>query len=341
MTLWKTRYQTFFALLFLGSLFFVGLKTLSESGLNAFEQGLYGRRKLILYAANFRMALGEQVFPNMLVGKDGWLFMTAEKTIEDYQGVSRLTDEQLQRITGGVRDLQSALQARGTRLLIVIVPNKQTLYPDKMPPQIAPLSPENRLTQFYAAVQPILGADLIDLRPALSQARAEREVYLKTDTHWNQYGSYLTYREILSRLQAEWPTLVPHPLEDFTLLAGAPTLMDLTANTGGNAWLESPLILQPRFARGYNFREIELGSRQVTYTWKPDDLQLPRLLMFHDSFSFDLRYLLAEHFSHAVFVPHFSGREVWNLNWIEQEAPDVVVFEFAERYVDSIEQIFR
>jgi len=338
---WKTRYQQFFALFFWLGLAFIGVKTLAEGGLGSFDQSLYGRRKLILFAANLRLALGERVFPNMLVGKDGWLFMTAEKTIEDYQGVSRLSDEQVTTMVNGVTSLRARLQAEGKRLLIVIVPNKQTLYPDKMPPEVAVLSPENRLTQFYAALQPVLGADLIDLRPVLQAARSEQDVYLQTDTHWNAYGSYLTYREILRRLQGEWPALTPRPLEDFTLEPGTPLLMDLTANTGGNLWLEKPLLLTPNFDPGYQFRELELGSRQITMTWKPNDSSLPRLLMYHDSFGFELRFLLAERFSQAVFVPHFSGREVWNLNWIEQESPDVVVFEFAERYVDSLEQLFR
>lgn len=338
LTLWKKRYQQLFATLFLLALIFVMLNSL-DGGLGGFDQALYGRRKLILNFANLRLALGERVFPNTIIGQDAWFFMTAEHALEDYQGTARLTPEQLADTSARLWDLKNKLEARGAKLIVLIVPNKQTIYSDKMPAEIAPLTPLNRLAQFYEENARSGPPVLMDLRPLLTAGRETREVYARTDTHWNNYGAYLTYQAILQRLKPDFPALEIYPDSDFIFREGTPVLGDLLANTGGNRQPENYLILETAFAPHYAFRELELGTdRQVTITWRSDAPQLPRLLMFHDSFGFELRFLLAEHFSKATFVPHFSGQQVWNTNWIEQENPDVVIIEFTERYLDALQQ---
>ncbi|NCP88009.1 MAG: hypothetical protein CO094_14150 [Anaerolineae bacterium CG_4_9_14_3_um_filter_57_17] len=340
MNLWKMRYTQIFAALFWLGLVFVMLKSLN-GGPENFDGGLYGRRKLILNYANLRLALGDQSFSNMLVGKDGWLFMTTEKTLEDFQGISRLKPEELSRISAQLWSLKARLDARGATLIVLIVPNKQTVYPDKLPDAIFPLSPVNRMTQFYDENAQNGPPVLMDIRPLLAQARLTRDVYLKTDTHWNVYGAYVTYQAILQRLKPDFPALEIYPEQDFTFSDGTPLLMDLTGNTGGNLWLEKPPVLATSFDPAVSYRVIKLSNgRELTFSWQNgSSSRLPRLLMFHDSFGFDLRYLLAAHFSKATFVPHFSGADAWNNNWIEQTDPDVVIIEFAERYVDSIQQL--
>jgi hypothetical protein len=57
---------------------------------------------------------------------------------------------------------------------------------------------------------------------------------------------------------------------------------------------------------------------------------LPRLVMFHDSFGGALQPFFAEHFSKAVFVSKGMGFEEALL---EQERPQVVLQELTERYL--------
>ena len=37
---------------------------------------------------------------------------------------------------------------------------------------------------------------MLDLRPALREAKAKEQVYYKTDTHWNWRGAFAAYRVI-------------------------------------------------------------------------------------------------------------------------------------------------
>ncbi|GAB4501064.1 MAG: hypothetical protein Fur0035_06050 [Anaerolineales bacterium] len=333
---WKIRYQQTFAAFFALALTFVMVKSLG-GGLSDFDAGLYGRRKLILNFANLRLALGDRVFPNVVVGKDGWMFLSAERAMEDYQGGTQFSPEQLAELSARLWELNNRLAARGAKLIVLIIPNKQTIYADKIPAELGPLAPNSRLAQFYAENARSGPPVLMDVRPLLAQGRKTREVYLRTDTHWNNYGAFLAYQAILQRLKPDFPALEIRPESDFLFRQGTPLPGDLLKNTGGNLNPENYLVLEKNFSEQYGFRELELGGdHQVTVTWRADAPQLPRLLMFHDSFGFELRFLLAESFSKATFVPHFSGQQVWNLNWIEQENPDVVIIEFTERYLDSL-----
>jgi hypothetical protein len=56
---------------------------------------------------------------------------------------------------------------------------------------------------------------------------------------------------------------------------------------------------------------------------------LPRLVMFHDSFGLRLIRFLSEHFSRSVYV---EARDVKRLT-VEWEQPDVVILEVCERYL--------
>ncbi|MFO7583528.1 MAG: hypothetical protein R6W69_02270 [Anaerolineales bacterium] len=330
----RTWYTRFFALLFIGALYFVLVRS-ADVGVAGLDTSFWGYRKLIANYADLRLALGDRVFPNVLIGEDGWMIFTAERSMDDYQNSLAFSDEQIIEITQGLAKLKSRLAARNATLLVVIAPNKPTVYPEIMPPGIEKFTQESRLERLTTHLEQNLPGVLLDLRPILGDARAVREVYYKTDTHWNDYGVYLVYQAILGELAKTQPELVPFALEMFELQEAGLFLGDLAENTGSVSLRESSLVVTPRFENPAGYRELEAGPRRVLTAWT-DNPQLPRLLMYHDSFGPRLFGLLGMHFEQAVSVPHYSGRPVWSLNWIEQHNPDVVLIQIAERYLHDL-----
>lgn len=332
--IWYTR---LFVLLFLGVSYFLLVRSL-DGGIFGFDSTFWGQRKLIAQFADLRLSLGDRVFPNVLVGEDGWLIFTAERSMDDYQNSLELSDQQLARIIEKLAGLQSRLTERNATLLVVIAPNKPTIYPDKMPVGIEKLSEISRLDRLVGHLQQNLPGVLLDLRPALADGRKVGEVYYKTDTHWNDYGVFLAYQAILGELAKTRLELVPYALEMFEFQETGPVTWDLAFNTGSVTLKESPLVIVPHFQNPAGYRELQVGSRRVLMAWTANP-QLPRLLMYHDSFGPRLFGLLGMHFSESVSVPHYSGRPVWSLSWIDQYSPDVVIIEFAERYLHDLETI--
>ncbi|MDX9992072.1 MAG: hypothetical protein RBS68_08485 [Anaerolineales bacterium] len=331
----RTWYTRLFVALFLGASFFLLVRS-SEAGLAAFDSSFWGQRKLIAFVADLRLVLGDRVFPNVLVGEDGWLIFTGEGSLEDYQNAFEFSDEQLTSITQKLAALQARLAARGATLLVVIAPNKPTIYPEIVPAQIDKAAQTSRLDRLSAHLQQNLPGVLLDLRPALAAGRKIREVYYKTDTHWNDYGMFLVYQAILQELAKSRPELAPYPFEMFDLVEDSPELWDLAANTGSVRLLEPFLKIYPRFETSLNSRQLEAGGRRIYASWG-NEPGLPRLVMYQDSFGPRLFGMLGLHFSNAVAVPHYSGRPIWSLNWIDQQQPDVVIIEIAERYLHDLD----
>ncbi|NUM43073.1 MAG: hypothetical protein HUU38_00090 [Anaerolineales bacterium] len=297
------------------------------------EANFFGRAWLIQEFNLARVALGDRVFPKTIVGDEGWVFYRAEKSLDDYQNAIPLSETDLTEIQTNLDALASAYAARGIQLLVVIVPDKATIYGDYLPPEIPILGAESRLDQLTAYLA-AHGTPLLDLRPALRAARETQQVYFKTDTHWNDYGAYVGYTEMLRALGLE-----PFPLDAFDVKSAGLKLLDLSRNMGTNILEERIDLLAPDDAVRY--RKLPLADgRNLTLTYH-EDQSLPRAVIYHDSFFFQLIPMFAPHFRQITFIPHYTGGEIWNLDWVEEEQPDIVIIEFAERYLADLARLVK
>jgi hypothetical protein len=183
-------------------------------------------------------------------------------------------------------------------------------------------------------------APLLDLRPALLHGKTEQPVYWQTDTHWNSYGVYLAYAEIMAALHARapqnWqPGLQARPLSDYaaepvTYTGDLRHLLALDLLPG-----EAGLALTPRFPLQ---SRLVSQSGPVSILETPDPAR-PRLLVFHDSFGPPLIPYLAEHFSRSVFAGGLDAASAFAL--IHQEQPDFIILELVERDLRNLKDLAR
>ena len=329
----KDRYPFAFIVIFLGMLL-IPLRTMAFDPI-AIEESFYTRGRLINLTANLRYKLGDRVFPKVVVGENGWLIFTAEGDIQDYQKAESFTEEELATFQKDLDALSANYAERGITLLMVVVPNKNTIYPERVPSQIAVLGSESRLEQVTSYLQGHGQTQILDLRPALRAAKAEHEIYYATDTHWNGYGSYLAYSAIINELQKTFPNLVPRPVSDFKIVEREPETMDLAGNIGTTLLPESKIQFVPQYDQHTSYKTVNLGGRRLMFSYNADG-SLPDLVMYYDSFFFTVNPLLGEHFHQGVFVQNYSGGGLWNLSWVDERQPDVVIIEFNERYLEDL-----
>jgi hypothetical protein len=329
----KIRYSYLFIAVFIG-LLLLPLRTLALDPATIGDR-FYGREQLIALAANLRVLIGDRVFPKVIVGDNGWLVYTAESDLKDYQKADAFTPAQLARIQESLDALSSRYAKRGITLLVVIAPNKNTIYPDRVPALVPVIGTQTKLDQLTSYLQEHGKTQLLDLRPALMAARTEREIYYATDTHWNDYGAYIAYSEVLSSLKKRFPDLGPRPRSDFRVVREAPELFDLAKNTGG-LWIpESKVRFVPRFETHTSYTNVDIGGRKLMFFSNPNQ-SLPKLVLYHDSFFFRVIPLLGEHFSSGLFVENYIAGGLWSLSWVDELKPDVVIIEFCERYLENL-----
>lgn len=329
----KKKYPYFFISLFLGMLL-IPLRTLALDP-NAIEESFYLRGKLITLTADLRLQLGDRVFPKVIVGDEGWLVYTAESDIEDYQKADLFSEEDLARIQQGLDELSTRYAEQGITLIVISPPNKNSIHPERVPPQVPILGEQSKLEQLTTYLQQHGQTQLLDLRPALLAAKAEREIYYATDTHWNDYGAYIAYAALMDELRKSHPELEAHPLSDFKMATRAPEQLDLAGNMGTSLYKESKLQLAPQFDAHTTYKNVTVGGRKLMFSSNPDS-SLPRLALYHDSFFFRVIPLLGEHFSRGVYIQNYIAGGLWNLSWVDEQQPDVVILEFSERYLKDL-----
>ncbi|HKB13250.1 MAG TPA: hypothetical protein VKD69_21445, partial [Vicinamibacterales bacterium] len=206
------------------------------------------------------------------------------------------------------------------------------VYAEEMPPTIVRIGAMSRTDQLYGALSDT--GFVVDVRPALFEAKARERIYQKTDTHWNDRGALVAYQRIIGAVRARLPQTPPAwTREDFEdgerVIAG----MDLAGMMGLTRTLhETDLVLvprRPRRARVVEPKGAAPTAEEGTLITEIADPSLPRAVIFRDSFVSRLVPFLSEHFSRAVYL----WQNDFDADVIRREHADVVIQEIVGRHL--------
>jgi hypothetical protein len=292
------------------------------------------RRSLVVAYSRALLSLGVSSTPSVIVGKSGWLFFAGDDALASYRAVQPLTEAELTRWQRRMERRQAWLAERGIRFLVVIAPNKETIYPEYMPARLNRVRDTTRLDQIVSHLRERSSVAILDPRAALRSAKAGGTVYFRTDTHWNDAGAWLLHREIVARLRAWYPEVEARPAVPIVRVrwgwsGDLATMLGLEGRIG-----EHPLLLAPpRVSRAADPGARPLDPQRQLSAAERSIASRLRVVMFHDSFGVSLQPLLSESCSRIVFS---SGPSDWRLNFdpalVERERPAVVIQEIAERF---------
>jgi hypothetical protein len=278
----------------------------------------------------------DQFIGNALIGKDSWLMMTSDLTLEDYQNTIPLTDGQLHQIQQRIDGTTQHLKEKGITFIVLVPPSKSTVYPDRVPDQVQVIGKQSRLDQILEYQQLHGSAQILDLRPAMREARKDHELYYRTDTHWNPYGAHVAYLEVIQALQKNYPDLSPHPLSDFRYTPQKMAIGDLGYRWVQGAPLEQFFNLSPLFDRQIYKVDAYNNRNLYSYQYNQNNNRLPRAVIFHDSFMDELSHFLMDNFSNAIFSRSLDMDTGMDEKLIENEKPDIVIYECNERWLDRL-----
>jgi len=139
----------------------------------------------------------------------------------------------------------------------------------------------------------------------------------------------------MKELNKAYPNLVAHPMSDFKIVEREPERLDLANNMGITLSPESKIQFMHQFDLHTKYKNINLGQRKLMFSSNPD-VSLPNLVMYYDSFFFGVIPMLGEHFHNGYYIQNYTGGGLWNLSWVDEQNPNVVIIEFAERYLDDL-----
>jgi hypothetical protein len=303
----------------------------------AYYNDRFGLRRTLIHWLDHAQVMWLKVSsaPTVILGKEGWVFLSEAPVLRGCQPSQPLTTRQLARWQQVLEARRDWLAARGIRYLVVLVPEKQTIYPEDLPREYRSLLTQGtRLDQLVAYLHAHSDVPVVDLREPLQQAKAHERLYHFTDAHWNERGAYVGYRCIVETLAAWFPGMDPWPRSDFEEVAASEPSGDCARLLGVDQDLrEESLKLAPK--RAYKTHGTTEGVPPANAWISPPfamhqaNPQLPRAVMFCDSFTFGMYPFLSQHFQRIAFFwqvfPTFDPAVV------EREHPDVVIQEMVER----------
>jgi alginate O-acetyltransferase complex protein AlgJ len=149
------------------------------------------RTEMVRLHGRLRYAVDLPSDLRVVIGRDKWLFLAGDATIDQATGAVLRTDR-IATFADRAAALRAHLATRGATLLVAIPPNGPTVNREKLPAWVgaAPAVTEYDLMLRALAAR---GVPAVDLRAPLLRAKAMGPIYRRTDTHWNKFGALTAY----------------------------------------------------------------------------------------------------------------------------------------------------
>ncbi|MEQ1637406.1 MAG: hypothetical protein ABL903_11995 [Methylococcales bacterium] len=181
-----------------------------SSQLERYVNDHFGLRPVFLWLYHqLKNAINDSSSKSVIQGKNGWLFYDME--IDTYRHITKYTEEQLNQFAEVIEYRRNWLKQRGIDYIMVIPPNKSSIYPEYVPDYLTIIQPESALDQLLAYAKQHVKVPILDLRASLKKAKSQAWVYYKYDTHWNEFGGNIAQYQIAQYLAAMYPNKIqPH-----------------------------------------------------------------------------------------------------------------------------------
>jgi len=166
-----------------------------------FSENFGFRTKLVNIDAllNYNL-LGQSSSPKVIAGKEGWLFFN--DTLDDFTGRSVLNNKSIKQIVRTLELMNEYTEIKGGSFYFTIAPNKNSIYPEYMPKRYS----LGELNNYWFLSNALRYSDIkfIDLKAFLldQKIKSDEFLYFKTDSHWNNLGTLISYEYILTKIDA-------------------------------------------------------------------------------------------------------------------------------------------
>ncbi len=288
------------------------------------------------------VAFGVSPVSKVLIGKTGWLYFRGEdaRALERwYRGTETIPDATIEALRDEFLRRHDFLASRGIPYVVVVVPEKYSVYPEFLPDwatQIASRTPLDRLVTEVARYPQL---SFLDLRGPLRAAKGSDRLYYQTDSHWNYLGAMVGYRGLMSTVQQALPGLVAAP-------AKRPPYVPESDYYSGDLAQMLGLTRQFREAdiaplgRVDATPGVRCAQRDAspdapgveTYVFRCPNAPRHTALVYRDSAAIWFIPMLAQNFSRTTFVRSLG----FEPELIERLQPDIVIQEMVERTLPGV-----
>ena len=291
----------------------------------------YGLKNLLLKDyIDFKIKiLKEPVLQNQIVhGKNDWLYLgdNYKNSFKNTFGNDDFIIKDEKKIISNLKEIQLFLDKKSIPFYFVIAPDKNQIYPEYLPFQLN--KNETKASKIIKQINNQTSITCFSLYKCLITKKNKVDLYYKTDSHWNSYGAFIGYKEIMKKIN-EKKQIKAESINNYTI----------TKNENFNGGL-SRMLLSNKLEDSIVFKRkkefnIEIIKKDNTFKHFKNLNGVGKLLIYRDSFTDNLLPFLNDTFKEVISI---KGHNL-NKNLIDSFKPDLVILEKIERNLVNLTEM--
>ena len=225
---------------------------------SAFNAAVPFRSQLISFSSltDLKLFCEKSINDKVVIGSDNWLFYSMESDIDDYKGTNLFTEGQLAQIASQLTTSEQWLSNRGSEFVLMIAPNKETIYGEEHLPSYYKKAEETRTDQLIAYLKKNTDIRIVYPKEEMLKYKDEYSLYWHYDTHWNAAGGYIGAKALLKELGDELPEV-----EDITFTPDTFSGYDLARMMNLQSYYEKNMPAEENYiVTGYNGNNLQAVS---------------------------------------------------------------------------------
>jgi hypothetical protein len=288
--------------------------------------------------------LGLTTSNHVLIGTDGWYYYTLDNNIEIATGEYPLNEKMLEDIAKYQQAISDYYHSVGKEYILMLTPSKVSIYPEYLPmsDRVVAITPVDIVADYLSKNTDVV---VYNAKDTLLQHRSAGQLFHKTDTHWNDLGSYTAYSGLFEVMK-QHGIISGDPIDvefvegdfrgEFSAMMGNNNLLP-TEKAPIAQWASSSFLI----SEGEQFEKAtaiqhRLNPAMGCAILQNDSINNGKTLQIYGDSQFligrKIPCYFAEHFS-TVF--NYAIRNI-SVSVDEIGNPDVIVFSCSERYIKDI-----
>jgi alginate O-acetyltransferase complex protein AlgJ len=306
-----------------------------------YERDFRGRSLLINSYINLKKLLpGNNPLPQkVIIGDQGYYYLTDFNCMDDYRNVKKWSEDELKLFINKLLENKLYLEKRNIPYVIVVVPDKQRIYPEFIPKYITKISNTSQLdvVKKYLEMNKI-DLNLIDLGPILLENK-NLDLYLRKDSHWNSRGAFIGYQNLMNKISHKYPIhydttykseIIDYEENDLDLAKLLGESFYATEKSRKVVLLNAPKATN--FDPGFVISEYIMKKKPNYLIAKENPQGKGKLLMFRDSYTGYWSDYFVSNFNKSAFVWKYD----FDTTMVSKFNPDIVIQEVAERHLNLL-----
>ena len=279
--------------------------------------------------------------------------------LSDYIGDNLITEKEIETLRTRTAKRISDLRAKGcnAEIIYLLSPNTMRIWPEDVPRRYTERKDDTLIRQWKEGVI-AGGATVLDLTDLMMAHKYdEMKIWHKTDSHWSEYGAYLSYIELMNYIAKKFPDAAPRPDSDFEFYNKEVNFGDIYATLGLSLsdLCETSTFVNfkfdpPHFNPDYNTGHVNIYDENCTMRMSVRPLhirvqfphttesnvsgKLPTAYFFRDSFEGPLHAFYTDRFATATFKGMWDYN--FNINQITELDPDYIIYVINERNIKNV-----